>query len=122
MSINKLTAAGRLTAEPVLSQVNNADCASFTLACDTRTRDANGEILTNFYRCSAWRRLSEICMQYLHKGDKVTVAGDLSLRPYKDKNGLERIAVQLNVTDLELPAIRTQTTAPSTSADDELPI
>ena len=30
MSINKLTAVGRLTADPALSQVGGADCASFT--------------------------------------------------------------------------------------------
>lgn len=30
MSINKLTAVGRLTADPILSQVNDIPCASFT--------------------------------------------------------------------------------------------
>ena len=30
MSVNKLTAAGRLTADPVLSQVSDVPCASFT--------------------------------------------------------------------------------------------
>ena len=27
-------------------------------------------------------------MQYLHKGDKITVVGDLVIRPYLDKNGV----------------------------------
>ena len=53
MSINKLTTEGRLTADPVLSQANDAACASFTLASDTRARDASGGYLTNFYRCTA---------------------------------------------------------------------
>ena len=61
-------------------------------------------------------------MRYLHKGDKITVSGDLSLRPYKDKNGVERLAVQLNVTDLELPAVKAQASAPAANSDDELPI
>lgn len=30
MSMNKLTAVGRLTADPVLSRVNDASCATFT--------------------------------------------------------------------------------------------
>lgn len=115
MSINKLIATGRLTADPALAQINGVDCASFTLACDTRIKDGNGAYLTNFYRCSAWRKMSEICMRYLHKGDKVSVVGDLSLRPYKDKNGNERLAVQLSITDLDLPA-KAQNTAASESA------
>lgn len=30
MSMNKLTAVGRLTADPALSQANDASCATFT--------------------------------------------------------------------------------------------
>lgn len=70
MSINKLTATGRLTADPVLSSVGDSNSASFTLASDTRAKDGNGEYITNFYRCTVWRRLAEIAVQYLHKGDK----------------------------------------------------
>lgn len=124
MSINKLIATGRLTADPALSQIGEAASASFTLASDTRTKDANGEYISNFYRCTAWRRLAEIAAQYLHKGDKITVCGDLCLRPYVDKQGVQRLSVQVNVTDIELPA-RAQSAAestPHTADDDELPI
>lgn len=121
MSVNKLTAVGRLTADPVLSQFGDASCATFTQASDTRTKDVNGDNITNFYRCNTWRRMSEVAMQYLHKGDKITVVGDLTIRQYKDKNGMDRTAVQINVTDLELPAHKTQTTSGS-SQEDDLPI
>lgn len=60
-------------------------------------------------------------MQYLHKGDKITVVGDLSLRPYKDKNGVERTAVQISIGELELPT-RSQSGASAPDTDDELPI
>ena len=85
-------------------------------------RDGNGDYITNFYRCSAWRKLSEICMQYLHKGDKITVSGDLALRPFEDKNGVERLSVQLSVTDLELPTAPKAQPQPEPPMDDELPI
>ncbi len=122
MSFNKLTTVGRLTADPALSQVGDAPCVSFTLASDTRVRDANGGYLTNFYRCAAWRRQAEICAQYLHKGDKVTLAGDLSLRPYLDKNGVERMAVQLNISDIELPPRPQPAQSAPAEEDDGLPI
>lgn len=61
-------------------------------------------------------------MQYLHKGDKITTVGDLTLRPYKDKNGVDRLSVQLSIGELELPAMRPQSNASAPDADDELPI
>ena len=61
-------------------------------------------------------------MQYLHKGDKITAVGDLTLRPYKDKNGIDRLSVQLSIGELELPAMRPQSNASAPVADDELPI
>ena len=116
MSINKLTVTGRLTADPVLSQVGDSNSASFTLASDTRTKDAGGEYITNFYRCTAWRRLAEIAVQYLHKGD-------MCLRPYVDKQGAQRLSVQVNVTDLELPAkVQAAHSSARPAADDDLPI
>ena len=124
MSINKLTATGRLTADPVLSSVGDSNSASFTLASDTRAKDGNGEYITNFYRCTVWRRLAEIAVQYLHKGDKITISGDLCLRPYVDKQGNQRLSVQVNVSDIDLTA-KTQSssrTPAHSAADDELPI
>ena len=38
MSINKLTTVGRLTADPVLSQANDAACASFIYTGERHTR------------------------------------------------------------------------------------
>lgn len=42
-----------------------------------------------------------MCGQYLHKGDKVAVLGDLDLQTYTDKNGVERTSLAVDVTDLE---------------------
>ena len=60
-------------------------------------------------------------MQYLHKGDKITVVGDLVIRPYLGKNGVERTSVQVSITDMELPAQKTQA-APPVPPEDDLPI
>lgn len=56
MSMNLIVAAGRLTADPTLSNVNNTPCTNFTLASDTRVKDSNGNYTTIFYRVTAWRR------------------------------------------------------------------
>lgn len=56
---------------------------------------------TNFYRVSAWRGLADTCMKFLHKGDKVFVQGDLELRTFKNKQGVETAQMHVNCTDIE---------------------
>ena len=126
MSINKLTACGRLTADPVLADgPNGAVICHFSLACDTRRKDASGNPLTNFYRCTSWRGQAENCARFLHKGDKVTVVGDLLLREYTDRNGQLRASMELDLSDVEFPPAPRTNAAPVGSgaySDDELPI
>lgn len=91
---------------------------------DTRQKDANGNYATIFYRVTVWRRLAENVAQYLHKGDQVTVQGDLSLRSYVDRDGQNRTAVQIAASHVEFPSKRNSTAqaGASNSADDELPL
>ena len=108
----------------------------FTLASDTKTKDASGKYVTIFYRVTTWRRLAENVAQYLHKGDHVTVHGDLSLRSYADRNGVNRTSVQISADHVEFPSRRSNTAvdessaptvypapaaAPESMSDDELP-
>ena len=120
-----------MTADPVLSQVGDAQCANFTIASDSSTKDANGEYITNFYRATAWRKQAENCAKYLHKGDLVAAAGDLCIRPYHDKNGVERTSVQLTIGNIDFCTTR-KNNEPASDApqvppqappedDDELP-
>ena len=76
-------------------------CTNFSLASDTRNKDAEGNPVTNFYRVSAWRGLGDTCAKFLHKGDRIAIMGDLLFRIYKDKNGQERAAMQVTLTDVE---------------------
>lgn len=53
--MNKLYTIGRLTADPVMNTVSGVNCANFTVASDTRSKDENGNAIPNFYRVTAWR-------------------------------------------------------------------
>lgn len=107
-----------------MSTVNDASCTTFTLASDTKAKDANGNFIPIFYRVTAWRRLGENVAQYLHKGDQVTVQGDLSLRTYVDREGQNRTSVQITANHVEFPSRKNSMTpaAAPQSSDDELPI
>lgn len=131
MSINKVFFTGRLTADPVLNTVKDLTCCNFTVASDTRNKKDDGSTETNFYRVSAWRGLGELCAKFLHKGDKVSVTGDLLLRMYTDKKGQERASLQVTAGDIDFPPKdknadqttprNTEATSQDTSSEDELP-
>jgi single-strand DNA-binding protein len=91
MSINKTILVGTLGKAPKIGQTQNGkDYANFSLATSKKWKDANGEKQekTSWHNISVWGSLSKLC-QYLDKGSKVYVEGELSYGTYKNKEGVE---------------------------------
>ena len=122
--MNKITAVGRLTADPTITEsANGAALCHFTVAANTRRKNAAGQPLTNFYRCTVWRAIAENCARYLHKGDMVTISGDLALTEYSDRNGQPRCSLEVDVSDVAYPpAPKAPPTVQAPADSDELPI
>ena len=122
--MNKITAVGRLTADPTITEsANGAALCHFTVAANTRRKNAAGQPLTNFYRCTVWRTIAENCARYLHKGDMVTISGDLALTEYSDRNGQPRCSLEVDVSDVAFPpAPKAPSTVQAPADSDELPI
>lgn len=122
--MNKITAVGRLTADPTITEsANSAALCHFTVAANTRRKNAAGQPLTNFYRCTVWRTIAENCARYLHKGDMVTISGDLALTEYSDRNGQPRCSLEVDVSDVAFPpAPKAPSTVQAPADSDELPI
>ena len=122
--MNKITAVGRLTADPTITEsANGAALCHFTVAANTRRKNAAGQPLTNFYRCTVWRAIAENCARYLHKGDMVTISGDLALTEYSDRNGQPRCSLEVDVSDVGFPpAPKAPPTVQAPADSDELPI
>ncbi len=122
--MNKITAVGRLTADPTITEsANSAALCHFTVAANTRRKNAAGQPLTNFYRCTVWRAIAENCARYLHKGDMVTISGDLALTEYSDRNGQPRCSLEVDVSDVAFPpAPKAPPTVQAPADSDELPI
>lgn len=122
--MNKITAVGRLTADPTITEsANGAALCHFTVAANTRRKNAAGQTLTNFYRCTVWRAIAENCARYLHKGDMVTISGDLALTEYSDRNGQPRCSLEVDVSDVAFPpAPKAPPTVQAPADSDELPI
>ncbi len=76
---------------------------SFSVATSRKWTDAQGQQQerTVWFRVSAWRKLAEVCNQYLKKGAPVFVEGELAEpKPYQDRQGQWR--APLDVTALNV--------------------
>ncbi|HKD76818.1 MAG TPA: single-stranded DNA-binding protein [Ktedonobacterales bacterium] len=105
--MNKVMLIGNAGGEPKLEYTPTTGTARarFGLATNRRWKDkATGDPKeeTTWFNIVAWDRLAETCSQYIHKGDKVYVEGRFTSRKYSDKDGVERTAFEVIMTDMEL--------------------
>src|SRR5947209_16318865 len=103
--LNKIMLIGNLGRDPELNVTQEGTpVTKFTLAVNRNTKTSTGERKeeTEWFNVVAWRQLAETCERYLHKGSKVYIEGRLTQRKYTDKNGIERIAVDVIASDMEM--------------------
>ena len=103
-SLNKVTLIGNLGRDPELSYTTSGVAvARFSVATGERWKDDSGNVQerTEWHNIVAWRKLAEICGQYLKKGSKVYIEGKLQTRSWDDKNtGTKRYATEIIANDL----------------------
>ncbi len=77
---------------------------SFSVASSRRYRTADGEQReeTEWFNVSAFGRLSEICNQYLTRGQQVYVEGRLRGRSYTDRDGQPRYSLDIMLTEMQM--------------------
>lgn len=96
-----VVAVGRLAADPQVRQAGDTPVASFCLLVNKKIKD---EDITSSIECSVWGRRGQVCMDFLKKGDQITVSGSATVRAYLRKNGEPGGSLDLNVADFSLPA------------------
>ncbi len=57
---------------------------------------------TDFHRIVAWKKLAELCDQYLTKGRKVYVAGRLQTRAFTGQDGTQKSVTEVVIDDIIL--------------------
>lgn len=58
--------------------------------------------ITTWIRCSLWGQRGESLAPHITKGSMVAVTGELSNRPWTDKDGAQKYSLELNVNDVTL--------------------
>ena len=114
--MNKLYIVGNVTHTPELKNTpNGVPVCSFSVAVNRRDKDAL------FYRVTAWRGLGETCAKYLQKGKKVAVIGELDLRTYTGRDGMEKTALEVTASDIEFLSPRSDDQQPQPQQQQQVP-
>jgi single-strand DNA-binding protein len=94
------TLVGNLGSDPESRFTPGGDMTcTFSVAVNKTWKDASGQTQskTTWFRVTAWRKLGETASQYLKKGMKVLIVGEMQpARAYTDKSG--QPAAQLELT------------------------
>jgi single-strand DNA-binding protein len=102
-SINKVTLIGNLGKDPELRYTSSGVAvATFSLATNESWKDQDGNLQdkTQWHNIVAWKKLAEICGEYLKKGSKVYLEGRLQYRTYDDKNGVKKYITEIVLDEM----------------------
>ena len=95
--LNKVCLVGRLTRDPELRFIpeSGTPVATFTLAVNRNFKNRQGEIEADFIPIVVWRKLAELCANYLSKGRLVAVCGRIQTRSWEDESGRRRYVTEV---------------------------
>jgi single-strand DNA-binding protein len=97
-SVNKVILIGNLGGDPELRHTpGNVPVVNFTVATNESwvNKDGAREERTEWHRVVAWRKLAEICSEYLHKGTQVYIEGRLQTRSWEDQSGQKKYMTEI---------------------------
>lgn len=100
--MNVFTFSGRCAADAELRRTQSGEpVLSFRVANDT----GYGERKTvNWIDCSYWGKRAEAVSNFIKKGDKIAVSGELRLEEYTARDGSTKSKLAVRVNDLDLAA------------------
>lgn len=98
MSLNKVQLIGNLTRDPEMRQIPGGQVVtSFGLATNLSWTDQSGQKQDKpeFHNIVAWRKLAEICGQYLKKGSKCYIEGRIQTRSWEAEDGSKKFRTEI---------------------------
>jgi single-strand DNA-binding protein len=98
MNLNKAMIIGNLTRDPEVRSVSSGHTVTtFAVATNMVWKDQNGQRQekAEFHNVVAWRKLGEICGNYLKKGSKVYIEGRLQTRDWTGQDGVKRYRTEI---------------------------
>ena len=93
--MNRVILTGNITKDAELRcTANDKAYSKFSIANNEGYGDNKK---TNFFNCTLWGKSAENISRFLTKGQKVLITGKVEINDYKDKEGVERKIIDINV-------------------------
>ena len=121
-NINTFTVVGRLTKDAALKDAGAVKLLEFSLASNYSIKEGDNWVdAVNYFDCQIWGRRAEALAQYMIKGKKIVISGEMRQQRWTDKtDGKARSKIVLNVSDLELTDSKgSSSEAPNMSGEPE---
>ncbi len=102
---NLVILIGNLGKDPEIRFTQSGDAvANFSIATSESWKDKSGEqqTSTEWHNIVVWKRLAEICGEYLHKGSKVYIEGKLATKKWQDSNGNDRYTTEIVAREMKM--------------------
>lgn len=103
VGLNKVMLIGTLGRDPeARSSSNGVPMTCFSLGVERTWVGADGERreAIDWFSVVTWRRLAEICAQYLGKGSRVYIEGRLETRSWEDAEGQKHYRTEVVAGDM----------------------
>lgn len=100
--LNHVVIMGRMVRDPELRQLDNGtSVTSFSVAVERNYVDkTTNERQADFLNVVAWRQTADFVCKYFHQGDMIALEGSLQSRKYTDKDGNNRIAIEIVASNI----------------------
>lgn len=104
MSLNKILLIGNAGRTPDIRAVGDTKVASFTLATTERYKGKDGNVReeTEWHNIAVWGKLADVVEKYVDKGTQLYVEGRIKTEKYTDAQGVEKYAVKVIASSLQL--------------------
>jgi len=108
----QITLIGNLGNKPEMRYTPSGTAvANFSLAVSRKWtgNDGQQQEKTTWFRVTVWERRAEVVSQYLDKGRRVMVIGEVTeARPYTDRDGNQRASIEVHAFDVKFLDGRSQ--------------
>lgn len=107
--VNKVILLGNVGADPDIRCFDNGNMvAKFRLVTTERYKDKDGNKreINEWHSVEAWGKPATIIDEYVRKGDKLYVEGNIHYEEYTDKNNEKRYRTVIRLRELKLLTLK----------------
>lgn len=98
---NQVVLIGRLGADPEIKEVGQHKVSNVSLAVTRPGKDEYGQSVTDWIQIQFWNRTAEVLMQYVKKGDLISVSGAMRVESW-EKDGQKRSKVYIAAEGMQM--------------------